>query len=312
MERSSLDRAIAYVHRGWCVIPIPYRSKNPDRWGWERLRLTEAELSRHFGRGPRNIGVLLGEPSGWLVDVDLDHELAVALAPTHLPPTGAVFGRRGKLRSHYLYIASQPAATRQWRLHNKKMVVELRSTGNQTLFPGSTHPKGEPIEWDIALEPAIVSPAELIKGITIIYAAVCRQLNMVDRLPTSKPFSAAAAPQSVLKRARRYLSKLPPAISGQGGHAATFKATCRLVIGFGLDSEQSLALMREWNESCQPPWSEKELVHKVDDALRQPGWRGYLLARSDRGVLQPASRAIDRATRHAIEHRRRALRRAHS
>jgi integrase len=29
-------------------------------------------------------------------------------------------------------------------------------------------------------------------------------------------------------------------------------------------------LLREWNTECQPPWSEKELEHKIDDALKQP------------------------------------------
>ena len=28
------------------------------------------------------------------------------------------------------------------------MLVEYRSTGTQTIFPGSIHPSGEPIEWE--------------------------------------------------------------------------------------------------------------------------------------------------------------------
>ncbi len=158
MDRDCLQTAIAYVRRGWSVIPIRLGSKNPGRTGWERLRLTEAELSRHFGRGPRNIGVLLGEPSHWLVDVDLDHQLAVALAPSCLPETGAIFGRPGKPRSHYLYVVTQPVNTLQLRLPDRTMVVELRSTGSQTVFPGSVHPNGEVIEWDRDGEPATLEP----------------------------------------------------------------------------------------------------------------------------------------------------------
>ena len=35
--------------------------------------------------------------------------------------------------------------------------------------------------------------------------------------------------------------------------------------------------MDEWNRTCQPPWTEKELRHKLDDADKKPGERGYLL-----------------------------------
>ena len=308
MEGSCLKTAIRYAQRGWSVIPIPYRSKNPGRSGWDQLRLTEVELNRHFGRGRRNVGVLLGAPSGWLVDVDLDHKLAVSLAGEYLPSTGAIFGRAGKCRSHYLYIVSQPANTRQWRLPDRKMVAELRSTGSQTIFPGSTHPNGEFIEWDADDGPATIAPEVLTRCLNSIHDEVCRQLS-VSKLPApDKRASAVAAPHSVLNRARCYLAKLPPAISQQGGHASTFRAACRLVLGFGLDRNQTLVLLREWNATCQPPWSEKELVHKVDDALKQPGWRGYLLA--GRPMQLPASSAIERANHHAIAHRRRAVRRA--
>ncbi len=69
-------------------------------------------------------------------------------------------------------------------------------------------------------------------------------------------------------RARAYLAKLPPAIAGQGGHAATFAAACRLV-EFGLSFEQAMPLLAAWNEThCQPHWTEAELRHKLADALR--------------------------------------------
>lgn len=91
--------------------------------------------------------------------------------------------------------------------------------------------------------------------------------------PPSVDFRSATA---VADRARKYLSKMPPAVSGQGGHDATFRAACVLVLGFGLSSGEALGLLSEWNQSCQPPWTEKELRHKVDDAAKQPGERNYL------------------------------------
>ena len=70
-------------------------------------------------------------------------------------------------------------------------------------------------------------------------------------------------------RALRYLQKLPLSIQGQGGSDVCFKAACRLAHKFGLDRKASLAVLAEWNKThCQPPWSAKELAHKVDSAMK--------------------------------------------
>src|SRR5512133_500393 len=83
----------------------------------------------------------------------------------------------------------------------------------------------------------------------------------------------------VIERARRYIAKCPPAISGQGGHDATFHAAATLVHGFALGEADAFALLTEWNRGCVPPWSEKELRHKIESAAkashREP--RGCLL-----------------------------------
>jgi len=71
---------------------------------------------------------------------------------------------------------------------------------------------------------------------------------------------------SVIERARRYIAKCPPAISGQGGHDATFHVAACLVHGFALGEPDALALLTEWNRVCVPPWSERELRHKIESA----------------------------------------------
>lgn len=80
----------------------------------------------------------------------------------------------------------------------------------------------------------------------------------------------------VYERARAYIAKMEPAVSGSAGHDKTFKAACAMVLGFGLSQDDALSLMREYNATCQPPWSERELVHKVKQADQQSGERGYL------------------------------------
>jgi hypothetical protein len=58
----------------------------------------------------------------------------------------------------------------------------------------------------------------------------------------------------------------PPAISGAGGHDATYSVACSL--WRMLDDESAVwAGLLEYNATrCQPAWSEKELRHKMSDA----------------------------------------------
>ncbi len=176
-----LDIARDYVSRGWKVVPVPERGKNPNRQGWQTLALALDELPAVFKQnGTRpNIGVLQGKPSGNLADVDLDTAAACILGALLLPKTGAVFGRVGKPRSHYLYYAANgidPETAEYRRPGTKKtdgekaMLVELRGTGAQTIFPGSIHESGESIEWASDGAPAVVDMKDLAQTVRRIAA----------------------------------------------------------------------------------------------------------------------------------------------
>jgi chromosomal replication initiation ATPase DnaA len=75
------------------------------------------------------------------------------------------------------------------------------------------------------------------------------------------------------------LDTADPAIAGQRGHDTTYRVLCQIFNGFALSPEQAWQAAVYYNAKCDPPWSEKELKHKVDDALKaessQP--RGHLL-----------------------------------
>jgi hypothetical protein len=92
---AALAYASEYVDRGWSPVPIPHREKGPRLKAWQELRITRETVARYFNGGRLNIGVILGEASHDLVDVDLDTVEALALAPFYLPPTESVFGRAG-------------------------------------------------------------------------------------------------------------------------------------------------------------------------------------------------------------------------
>jgi hypothetical protein len=78
-------------------------------------------------------------------------------------------------------------------------------------------------------------------------------------------------------RASAYLSRMPPSISGQCGHAALWNAAIALVRGFDLDPQETFDLLKgQFSPRCSPPWSDREIMHKIADALRARLPRGYL------------------------------------
>lgn len=279
---SVVDAAIAYIRRGFRVVPVRPHEKQPIPHGWPELCLTEFDVSSFFGNG-ENIGLILGEPSRWLVDVDLDCPEALALADHYLPPTGAITGRASMPRSHRWYIA-RGAMNKPFRdSYDRSSIVEIRSTGTQTLVGPSIHPSGE--SYDMLLgEPAEVSAEELAKCVSELSAAVMYERHgAVESSPKPAVATVQLAPsndsvEDVERRASRYLAKMPGSISGSGGHDRAYHAACVLVHGFLLPPEKALQMLREdFNPRCEPPWSRKELEHKVRDAATKPhlkpaGW----------------------------------------
>lgn len=80
-----------------------------------------------------------------------------------------------------------------------------------------------------------------------------------------------------VNRCRRYLAKLPHAVAGAGGHRTTWYVA-NVCNRFGVPRDDALELMREYSIRCDPPWSEREIEHKVSDAYhRNPGQHGAKL-----------------------------------
>jgi hypothetical protein len=139
----------AYARRNieleYAPISVPAGSKNPNRRDWELERHTLEDVPRCWSNG-QNIGLLTGEPSGWLVGVDLDVAEALRIAGRFLPQT-LTSGRESRPRSHWWFRAAG-ATNHDYRdTDGKKRLVELRSTGRQTLVAPSIHTSGEHYTW---------------------------------------------------------------------------------------------------------------------------------------------------------------------
>lgn len=178
---SAVDVAQEYTRRRWSPIPVSVRAKKPIIDEWQNLRLGEEDIPKYF-RGRCNIGILLGDPSNGLIDIDIDAVGISDLVERFLPATRAIFGRPGKPRSHRLYAATEPVRTIKFKAPmTGEMLVEIRSTGAQTVFPGSVHPSGEPINWEVDDEPERVSPETLVVAVGKLAVAVLLRKHLPER-----------------------------------------------------------------------------------------------------------------------------------
>lgn len=174
--KNVLEAAELYTQMGFFVLPC--NGKKPILKGWPELRLGLADLPEYFDHGP-NVALILGEPSGWLVNVDLDVEEACKIADWFLPVT-LVSGRESTPGSHHWYV-SPGLKNRKWQDTDGVVLLETRSTRSQTLVEPSVHPSGESYAWDRhgLLEPIEVDAEELHKR--------CRELATATVLARHMP-----------------------------------------------------------------------------------------------------------------------------
>lgn len=50
LDAGILEWARYYIHRGWCVVPIPPGQKKPHIKNWPKLRISESEIPKYFDR----------------------------------------------------------------------------------------------------------------------------------------------------------------------------------------------------------------------------------------------------------------------
>ena len=187
------DQVAIYRRRGWWSVPLHPRSKTPVRNDWPNVRVEADDIKSHFS-AKDNVGLILGEPSGWLVDVDLDCDEAIELADQYLPPTPAITGRPSAPRSHRWYIAIGATTDKHTDPSDSSMIVELRSTGTQTVVGPSIHPDGETYET-LDGEPATV-PAPML-------AACVKALSDAVIVKRGAPISKPQADRNSAFRPRR-------------------------------------------------------------------------------------------------------------
>lgn len=128
--------------------------------------------------------------------------------------------------------------------------------------------------------------------------AACVPIELLKILAAKAPVEAAHQREgrrreppknSVIARAKKYLDLMPESISGQNGHDKAYRAACELVRGFSLPDEDAFRLLQDFNDRCQPPWTEGELWHKIEQARKHAdGQPGYLLTGGNSNITAAA------------------------
>lgn len=189
------EAALSYLNSGLQPIPLDGpKTKTISRKGWPAERYTAADAAQFRGR---NIGLLLGEPSGGPADVDQDCPEAVRAAPYLLPRTDMVHGRPGAPSSHWWYSPVGEAKslkltdpTRAADHSDGNVLVELRvGPSKVTMVPPSVHPCGELLAWSRFGRPAEVTAAELVMAVKSLAAATL----LGRHLPRGQRHDAALA-----------------------------------------------------------------------------------------------------------------------
>jgi hypothetical protein len=249
-----LTAARAYATLGLPIIPL--RGKVPAVTAWQHFIANAVNVNLWFSPDRRaNIGLRTGE-SGYIV-IDTDTEEAERWVRAHLPesPMRALSGN-GSTHRYYQRPPRKEIRNRQGLrgIHG----LDVRGHAGYIVLPPSRHPEtGKPYQW--------LTDFRHPEGLPRFSPAwVYRRTRC--RLRTAVALDADRG--HLLYRARLYLAKIEPAVSGEGGHNKMFGTANKLARLVNYDEDLLWALLQEYNERCLPPFSERELRHKFDDALK--------------------------------------------
>ncbi len=245
-EPNSAEPALAYLARGWSVIPVEPGGKRPlVRWEAFQNRLpAAAEVEAWRRRWPdANLAIVTGAVSGLAVlDVDPRHdadESLRALKQEHGPMPHTVEALTGGGGRH-LYFA-HPGGV----LRNKVGLapgIDLRGDGGMVVAPPSIHASGRPYAWEISHHPDETRLAPMPAWLVTLARG--------DRDHPGQPLShwRTLVREGVSEGARN------DTIASLAGH----------LLWHEVDQEVVTEMLLCWNRvRCRPPLSDEEVVRTV-------------------------------------------------
>ena len=247
---NSFKAAKLLAQYGFPVFPITPGAKAPPLWNdWPTAATRNPDVAT-WPEGA-NIGIHCAgmivvdidfkKPEAYesMARLDLDHKLPDTLVAE--TPTGG---------QHWFYALPAGHLGVPNRANALGEAIDIRSTGGYVVAAGSEI-NGKQYKW-VSLRKVAPAPQWLI--------------DMCGTAATAAPkVEVSDGSEDSLARAREWLKTRAPAIQGQGGDAHTYQTACFLR-DFGISSVQAYALMSVWNDTCEPPWDDDDLLVKVNHA----------------------------------------------
>lgn len=238
--------ALAYLVRGWSVIPIEPRGKRPIvAWqAFERRIAAPDEVAAWFRRTRNaNVAVVTGTISGLVVlDVDPQHggtESLAELTDRHGPLPRTIEALTGGGGVH-LYFAHPGGAVR-----NKVGVlpgIDLRGDGGCVVAPPSMHASGRRYAWQTGRGPGDVPLAPMPGWLRVI----------------------GGGSDSAGGHAPAHWRELARNGARAGARNSTIASFTGHLLWHGVDPAVALELVLAWNRSrCEPPLPDDEVERVV-------------------------------------------------
>jgi hypothetical protein len=271
------------------VVPIPYGEKGPRTNGWQSVSFEQSlepayqqRICDCFSPNGGNLGLIVGPSSDNLVDLDIDAALSVEPFLDANSLLQATLRRCGKRGCGIMFRIEGDYPIGRWdmKLTNGSKFGEWRGGGGHQSVIFGRHPEttddGQPIDYKIV----VVRQPIRIRFDQIIWPHWIARPLPWEKASAARPNGQYDADADLDKRIRAYIATMPAAVSGQRGHDATFKVACVLIQGWALSVDEAWLYLRAYNALCKPPWSDKELEHKLADAVKAPLNRSYGVLRN--------------------------------
>lgn len=267
-----------------CTCELGAKCKSVGKHPMVRWRSYEENA-----RGPSGgYGIQTGKFNGiFVVDLDVGTEkdgvaaLLELASGRPIPDTLSVLTPSGGV---HLYFRLPPGAHVPTTRSVLARGVDVKGEGGFVVGPGSPHRSGG--EYREVPGSLADPPAWLLELVTRAPEPARAVPESAHR--TIDPESSAG--ERAVAWAREYLARAEPAVEGQGGSDKLFAACCHLMYSaLPLDTLRELVL-EVYNSRCEPPWSEREVEHKLADADR--------IMDQPRGLCSPGfvDRMLGRAT----------------
>jgi hypothetical protein len=236
----------ARFYRDLGFSQLPLYGKVPAILEWKHLTRrhpSDEELALWFQKTRHNVGIICGKISGIAV-LDADSPETAERLLRELPKTPMMTETAKGFHLFYRLHQGQHVPP---RVRVNQLMLDVRGEASYVVAAPSIHPETrKPYRrigsWD---------------------------LNNVPYFSDSWVEADAPSPAVYRKSVRNPLSYIAKirAVQGSGGSNATFRAAC-VLRDAGLSEAEALAALIEWNHThADPPWTVKELLHKVQDAF---------------------------------------------